>query len=253
MFTGPGTVETSEPDGVLPRAQFDSVAGRWASGQKANAGDLGVLIMHELALTYAPAHRALYAWLEDWELGVYVDDHVDRDTLAQLWSFMAVLRDWINPLNTPGLRSDLSKAWLPAADHAEVVAVDDRIDRALAGLRDLGQTLRASFALLHAEQAEEQRVRSDQIQRRVEIAAAGFLIPTLVVGFYGANTWVPGQQAHWGFWVMVAVLILLSLGGITLVRRWHREQAQELERAKQEQVRLRGRLLQEQSWVQAAE
>ena len=34
------------------------------------------------------------------------------------------------------------------------------------------------------------------------------LVPTLVVGFYGANTWVPGQGRHWGFYVMLGVLIV---------------------------------------------
>jgi len=58
--------------------------------------------------------------------------------------------------------------------------------------------------------------------RRVEIGAAAFLIPTLVVGFYGANTWVPGQGSHWGFWVMLAALIALSLLGVGLVLRWQR-------------------------------
>lgn len=247
VFTRPGEAETVSGITRFTSDHFDAVARRWASGNARNGGDLGVLLLHELALTYAPAHRALYGWLEDWELGVYVEDEVDRETLAQLWSSMAVLRDWVNPLNPAGVRRDLSKAWLPATDHAQVIAVDDRVDDALRSLRELGETLRASFALLHSKQTQEQRQRSDEIQRRVEIAAAGFLIPTLVVGFYGANTWVPGQQAHWGFWVMVGVLVVLSLGGVTLVRRWHREQAAELQRAKDEQARLRARLLRERS------
>ncbi len=51
--------------------------------------------------------------------------------------------------------------------------------------------------------------------------AAIFLIPTLIVGFYGANTWVPGQQRHWGFWVMVVVIIVLTYIGSSLVNKLH--------------------------------
>ena len=51
--------------------------------------------------------------------------------------------------------------------------------------------------------------------------AAIFLIPTLIVGFYGANTWVPGQQRHWGFWVMVVVILILTFIGSSLVNRLH--------------------------------
>ena len=46
--------------------------------------------------------------------------------------------------------------------------------------------------------------------------AAIFLIPTLIVGFYGANTWVPGQQRHCSFWVMVVVIITLTYMGSSL-------------------------------------
>jgi hypothetical protein len=92
-----------------------------------------------------------------------------------------------------------------------VVEVDERVDRALEGLARLSETLRGAFGLLHVEQTEEQRQREERSARRLETLAAVFLVPTLVVGFYGANTWVPGQGRHWGFWVMVGILIALSL------------------------------------------
>ena len=37
--------------------------------------------MHELALTYAPAHRQLYAALEEWELSLYGDVRGDLTKL----------------------------------------------------------------------------------------------------------------------------------------------------------------------------
>jgi hypothetical protein len=224
---------------------FRAVAARWAQGQDGGAGDLGVGVMYELALTYAPAHRALSAWLEDWELSLYVDDELDNhDQLPELWGLMAVLRNWLNPLNKAGLRGDVDKAWLPATDHEGVIEVDKRVDRALAELAKLSQTMRQSFGLLHLERVEEQRRRSEQNQHRFEAAAAVFLVPTLIVGFYGANTWVPGQGRHWGFWVMVALLFLLSLSALATVLLLHRRTSAAAKKAKAEQERLRAALLQ---------
>ena len=205
------------------------VAKRWLKKNEALvAADLGVLVMHELALTYAPAHRQLYAALEEWELTLYGDSKgdltklkADPKTLRNLWSARARLLDWLNPLNIPGLNEDLDKAWLPATDHDEVKLVDRRVDKALAALSHLGESLRSSFHSLQLLAAEGQRDRGEQRQRRIERMAAIFLIPTLIVGFYGANTWVPGQQKHWGFWVMVVVIVVLTFIGSSLVSRLH--------------------------------
>ena len=204
------------------------VAKRWLAKEGDVAADLGVLVMHELALTYAPAHRQLYAALEEWELDLYGDVkgdltmlRADPGTLRNLWSARARFLDWLNPLNIPGLNEDLDKAWLPAADHAEVKLVDRRVDKALSALGHLGESLRASFHSLQLLSAEGQRDRGERRQRRIERLAAIFLIPTLIVGFYGANTWVPGQQRHWGFWVMVVVILVLTYIGSSLVNRLH--------------------------------
>ena len=102
--------------------------------------------------------------------------------------------------------------------------------------------LRSSFNLLHGQEAEQQRDRTDRLQRRVELIAAGFLIPTLIVGFYGANTWVPGEREHWGFWIMVAILALFSVTGMLLVLYWQHTQRAEDAEAAEERKRLRDEL-----------
>jgi hypothetical protein len=222
---------------------FRGAVERWHHGRRGSAGDLGVAVMHELALSYVPTQRRLLTWLEDWELSLYLEDELDNaDQLPELWGLMAVLRNWLTPLNRPGLRKDIAKAWLPVTDHAQVVEVDERIDRALEGLGRLSETLRQSFGLLHVEQTEEQRQREEKSARRIETLAAAFLVPTLVVGFYGANTWVPGQGRHWGFWVMVAVLFVFSC--LTMLGlRTQRRAAAATARASEERARLRRDLL----------
>jgi hypothetical protein len=213
---------TPKPHGEVPEA----VAGRWAHGPAQTAGDLGVLIFNELALSYAPAHRRVYSWLETWELTLYLDvdldgtrQVVDRTTLPDLWGTMAVLRDWLSPLDRAGLHADIDKAWFAGCtDHDAVRNLDDRIDRALSGLRDLGTTLRSSFGLMHIQLAEEQQRRTERLGRLIEYVTAAVLIPGLVVGFYGVNTRLPGGGTWWGFWIMLAAMVVLGVGSALALR-----------------------------------
>jgi hypothetical protein len=225
VFEGPN--ELACEAATTPHGSETAIARRWACGTGESSGDLGTLLLHELSLDYADAHRALDRWLEDWELAYHHDLDLQqaalslrRRQLTELWGVMAVLRDWIRPQNRTGLKDDLGKAWLPAKDAALVDKVDDRIDRALENIRQVAERLRASFGLVHMQQLEEARERRESLMRRVELGAALFLIPSLVVGFYGANTWIPGQGSRGGFWVMVSILLILSAVGAALVLRW---------------------------------
>lgn len=210
---------------------FDAVTKRWRKGGGGNAGDLGVLVMHELALTYAPAHRHFRAALEEWEMRLYgsegevvaaaVDPARERE-LRRLWDARARFRDWLSPLNVIGINEDLNKAWLLAADHDEVKAVDKRVNRALDALGGLGDTLRGSFHLLNIKASEAQRERHEKLQRRIELIAAAFLVPTLIVGFFGANTWVPGEHRHWGLTIMLLAIAILTGTVMALLWATHR-------------------------------
>jgi hypothetical protein len=232
---------------------FDAVAQRWQHGPARTAGDLGVLIFNELALSYGPAHRRVYAWLETWELTLYLDGDidgrrqvVDRTTLPDLWGTMAVLRDWLSPLDRAGLHADIGKAWFwGCTDHEAIKNVDDRIDRALMGLRDLGTTLRSSFGLLHIQIAEEQQRRSERLGRLVEYVTAAVLIPGLVVGFFGANTTLPGGGTWWGFWVMLAAMVVLGFGSLAALRLLRRRQAAESASSMDDRARARAGLARE--------
>jgi hypothetical protein len=215
---------------VLDRQEcVEAVERRWRSGNGATAGDLGVLVMHELALTYAPAERELRSVLEDWELRLYEGDRTpeelsdQREALRRLWRLRAVLRDWVAPLNRPGMSLDLDKVWLPASDHAEAIKVDDRVDRVLDNLATLGEALRSSFHLVHLEESERERDRREQVQRQVELVAAIFIVPTFIFGLYGSNTWLPGQGSRLGFAIMIAIVLAVTGGSVLLLQRWQRD------------------------------
>jgi hypothetical protein len=69
IFEGSEKVDEGPADSA--EAVFRGVVERWARGRHGSPADLGVAVMHELALTYVPAQRELVLWLEDWELGLY--------------------------------------------------------------------------------------------------------------------------------------------------------------------------------------
>jgi hypothetical protein len=240
-FAGADKVSEGEPGSATA---IQEVADEWCSLENAGAGDLGILIMNRLALDYRATAWKLAGWHEDWELSLYVDDALDNpEELPALWGMMAVLRDWLNPLNRPGLRKLPDRAWLPNENHDTVVAIDDRIDDTLRQLRNLADSMRASFSLLHVQTAEEERERKEDSQHRVELIATAFLVPTLVVGFYGANTWVPGQGRHWGFWVMMTALVVLTAAAVGTLLAWRRRERAELNRLREERNAARAELL----------
>jgi hypothetical protein len=233
-------VEELDPDDGV--AITEEVGRVWARGEGQSAGDLGVALMHELALSYSQVHRKLAEWLEDWELVLYRearDEDADAQlahlavaeaTLRRIWGLRALLRDWLGRLNLVGLGQDGDRAWLAVSKPDVAKACDDRIDRALDGLAGLGDTLRSSFGLLHIQRQDAERHGHEERQRRIEVVAAAFLIPTFIVGFYGANTWVPGVGTHWGFWVMTTLVVALTVIGVTAIIGLHhaRDEARRL-------------------------
>src|SRR5262249_42930342 len=181
-------VERELPSGE-PGGRFrEAIEHRWRGYGGTTSGDLGVLLLHELALTYAPVYYRLYDWLEETELSFYVTSHIDQAALAEIWSSMALLRHWISPLHIAGVRSDRDKAWLPNVTlQREVNRVDDRVDGALDRLRELATALRSAFNTTYSKLEEQARERQEATRRRVELIAAGFLVPTLVVGLLRRN------------------------------------------------------------------
>jgi CorA-like Mg2+ transporter protein len=241
-FAGAEKVAEGEP-GTADTIRKE-ISEEWMSLEQPGGGDLGILIMNRLALAYRATGWRLAAWHEDWELSLYVEDALDNpDELPNLWGMMAVLRDWLNPLNRPGLRKMPDRAWLPNNNHDRVVAIDDRVDDTLEQLQLLSGSMRASFSVLHVQTAEAARDRKEHTQHRVELIAAIFLVPTLVVGFYGANTWVPGQGKHWGFWVMLVALLILTSVAVATVLNWRHQERSELRRITDERNASRQELL----------
>ncbi|GAB2969556.1 CorA family divalent cation transporter [Nocardioides montaniterrae] len=230
-----------------PHGTLRAVRGRWASHTgtpNRSAADLGLLAVEELALTYVPTMRKLREWLEAWEISLFVGRRTERQPVAQLWGSIALLRRWLTPLNPAGLRKDINKAWLIPATDAELChSIDDRIDRALEAGGKLSDTLRSSLPMLHSEIEQQARKTHERGQRVVEVLAAVFLIPTLIVGFFGANTWLPGQHStadsmH-AFDFMLATMGVLTFAAVVVLWMWRGAQRRSDRQVEEELAEMR--------------
>jgi hypothetical protein len=215
-----GAERINERAPAPPTELFKEVGRCWQTRAVKSAGDLAVLILLELALTYGPACRQLYVWQEEWELDFFRrPDRIDRETLLDARACAAVLRDWLARLNPPGLRQDAERAWFPgvtgdrdSGGFERALEVDDRIDSALHELSEFNQTLRSAYDLLQLREGERERHRDDRFQRTIAVGGSAILIPTLVAGIMGVNTWVPGEagpkSSHWAFVVLICIVLL---------------------------------------------
>lgn len=165
---------------------------RWQGGKVRLASTFAVYAPEArrsggLVLRFTSSSEAVYEPVEllageDWLITRWHDACVYRGARA--------VEDGLPPLSRDALREAVSRRW---------EAKGGGIDK-----------LRNSLHLLHIQKSEEQRERNERLQRRIEILAPIFVVPTLVVGFYGANTWVPAEHRHWGFLVMVASIVVLT-------------------------------------------
>jgi len=198
----------------------------WEQGGGRTAGDLGSLILRELARTYALTRRELHAWLESWELGFFKEDEeLSKVTLIEVRSLVAEFRRRLAALNQPGTKDE--EAWFASVTTAEAAKrTDDYIDRALSDLRELQTAIRSGFDLATSREssqqlklAQEQQERTEQLQSTLELGAAVLLVPTLVAGIYGANTELPGGGTWGGFAVMLAAMVLGTILALGIIRR----------------------------------
>jgi len=212
-----------------------TVRRRWVETESQTAADLGVLVLHELADTYAPARYELLVWLDDWELTLYQQGQVDGSALVkpllELWGTAAVLRDWLNPLNLPGMKADLEKSWFSGAtNRANVLDVDDRLGRTLKGLRGVTDALRASFAVAQFQLAEDDRRERERerdrrererqhdrderekFQKWVALLTATLAGPTIVTALFGARATPFGDT-----WASFAAMLAITVASIVVI------------------------------------
>jgi len=124
-----------------------------------------------------------------------------------------------------------AEAWFAhAIDESAAISLDRKLERALRQLKETSEALRSSLQVLttagtaeHLRLAQDQRERSKQLDDRITQITALLLVPTLIVGIYGANTMLPGRD-HWaGFGLMLGLIVVSAVVTLLVVRRARRD------------------------------
>lgn len=79
----------------------------------------------------------------------------------------------------------------------------------------LGQAEQAENERRRAREAQD-RARDEAFQRNLAIFAGVVLVPTLIVGFFGANVDFPGRDGETAFWVMLGAIVASVVVGLAV-------------------------------------
>jgi Mg2+ and Co2+ transporter CorA len=221
--------EVGQCDPLALERLIAAVEPAWRQREAANAADFGMLVLDAIASSYRPAHRELYAWLESWELDFNDRLHAtEQETLKDIRGLLTLMRVRLTALSPANDRP--ADAWFEGAlDDEAALSLDRKLERSLRQLDETSEALRSSLQVLTtagtAEQlrlAQDQRERAKQLDERITLITSLLLVPTLIVGIYGANTMLPGRD-HWaGFAVMCVLIVLSAIVTLWLIRRARR-------------------------------
>ena len=239
VVNGPGWIVTCwhrsrHTDGMTNRDEWDepvlrgvehAVLQRWETGTLRTAGDVGTALALELTSRYKHTQRALDRWVQDWERLVHggeVIEQDERDSLKRLLALVNESRRHLAAFNNARSAAHDGR-WFADADPELDKLADDALDRTLDRLRMLFDGIRADLDLVcmetlaHQARLAEERASSERkFQEGVGRITALLLVPTLIAGVFGANTWLPGGGTKDGFDVM----LLLMVGASTAVYWW---------------------------------
>lgn len=143
---------------------------------------------------------------DDWrhDLGVL------RRRAIELRRYLAPQREALHRLQLEEV------SWLNRRDHLYLREITDRTVRFVDGL----DAVRDRATLLHEDLASQLSERIGKVATRLTAVSAILLPPSLIAGLFGMNLGgIPGGDAPWGFWVVVAGLAALMAGEVWLLRR----------------------------------
>jgi hypothetical protein len=225
-FRGAHEIGDDEPRSLRLRPRIED---RWLNEGGKTAGDLGTLILHQIACDYTDARRHFHAWLESWELEFFrgAGDGAaayEVATLAELRGLVAAFSKRLRALRLP--RAFENRGWFPDVTLTERAAsVDELIDRALDDLDRVNAAVRSSFDLVQSQVsrhqlqlAQRQNEVSKRLQDKITLITSVLLVPGLIASVYGANTWIPGEHKTHGFAAMLLVLVLAGAVTYAILR-----------------------------------
>lgn len=235
-----------QPGPHVLRETFNShVRHRWLATEpkppnRKTSGDLGLYLARSLADTYGASYRMMERWVEAWEINFFKSLNGQPDKASRLkeaakeisnsLSMAAEFRRRISALeHARWLTSD--KSWFPRlSDHGDSdnnedarseqsKALEASIDSEQTKLEHLTTDIRADIDLLMLQSAGLQQALSERLQERLGWVTGLVLVPTLIVGIFGANTELPGRD-HWlGFGLMFAFMVISGIAVWFSIRR----------------------------------
>jgi len=240
-----------QPGPHMLRETFNShVRYRWREAEPKpldgkSSGDLGLYLARSLAATYGASYRMMERWVELWEVNFFksLGGRPDRASLlreaaeeiSNSLSMVAEFRRRISALEHARW-STTDKCWFPRlTDHGNSgVKEEDRSEQAKGletyiqseekKLTRLSADIRADMDLLMLQSAATQQASSERLQSRLGLVTGLVLVPTLVVGMFGANTELPGRNNWLGFELMLAFMVISGVAVYLSIRKLTRDQ-----------------------------
>lgn len=200
------------------------------------SSDLGLALATELVRTYIGSQGAFERWTADWEVRVFGSlngaDRLDvlkgasREISNYLYLNAEIRRGLSAFLHGQFATSD--EQWFPRVtrDGESAPAAVADLTQAAYGVREdyerIATNIRVNMDALMLQLAAAEHDHATRGAEMVELVSALILVPGLIVGFFGANTWLPGGGTTFGFIAMLALMAGSSLLVLTLLRRRRR-------------------------------
>ena len=222
-----------------------------ASSVAKSAGDLGIYLARALVDTYGATSRMMERWLSHWEVEFSraLSESVtgsDFDTQqAQISSYLHMSSEIHRRLTAlkHAQHATHDQTWFPGVtetEHAEaegtrslnqISKLKQGVNSALnnfQGFKDDIRTnvnqliLQSSTSLQHSSAKLQES--SSRVQDYLALITGLVLVPTLVVGLFGANTRLPGGGTWLGFELMIALMAASGMVVLLLIKRLKRKQ-----------------------------
>ena len=196
-------------------------------------------LVQSLLQTYEATHRMMERWMAHWEVEFYTSLQC-ADRAGRLKEAAGEISDYL--YMTAEIRRKLTafqharwstadRSWFPKlsdADkhagpapeaHPDVVAVTGRLDSLKQNFDRLSGDIRANMDVLMLQSTATQQESSERVQNYLGQVTGLVLVPTLIAGFFGANTALPGGGSWMGFELMTVLMIASAVVVYFVIRR----------------------------------
>jgi Mg2+ and Co2+ transporter CorA len=221
---------------VLAESYVARVRASWSEHPETmrTSSDLGLALATELVRTYEGSQRAFERWTADWEVRVFgslngperldVLKGASREISNYLYLNAEIRRGLSSFMHGQLATSD--EHWFPRVSHAPgettpgaVTYLTESAYRVREDYERIATNIRVNMDALMLQLSAAEHDHAAKSQDMLELVSALILVPGLIVGFYGANTYLPGGGKPIGFVAMLALMVVGSAAVLALLRR----------------------------------